>query len=366
LTDALLLFLGRAGGIDGWLHLENGAVAARGQGADPPPPAGSVPVAAIVPGDSVALHWLDLPAGLAPAQAAAAARLAAVDYSAQPLADMHVAVGRSGDGGAPRCVALASAAAMTGWLEGCRTAGFDPDLILPETLLLAPPEEGFTRFDRGSVSLYRGAFDAFAVEPELAAPLLLGQAVRDLDGEAFEAGLAAALDRPLVNLRQGAFARRRDWSLDRALVRRLALLAAAILLVSLAIQAVSILRYTFAADSLEREARQVASAALPRSPGVTDASSELGRRLIGLRGGGLGFAATAAPVFAAIRDTANAELASLAFTPDGTLRANVQADTPATVAALAARIEAAGFAVESGPLRGAGGRQAAELIVRPR
>jgi general secretion pathway protein L len=364
LTDALLLFLGRAGGFERWLRLEGGAVAGRGRGDSLPPPPSGTTVAAIVPGDSVALHRLDLPAGLAPAQAAAAARLAAVDHSAQPVSDLHVAVGAAGEG--LRCVAIASSACMTDWLERCLAAGFDPDLILPETLLLPAPEEGFVRCDRGTLSLYRSASDAFAIEPDLAAPLLAGSAVRDLDSDSFEQGLAAAVGNPPVNLRQGAFARRRDLKLDRKLIRRLALLAAAILLVTLAIQFVSILRYTFAADALEREADRVAAVALPRNPGIRDAPADLGRRLGELRGGGLGFVATAAPVFAAIRDTANAELASLAFTPDGTLRANVQADNPATLSALARRIEASGFSVETGPPRGGGGRQVAELIVRPR
>lgn len=366
MTDCLLLFLGRSGGFDGWLRLDGGAVAGRGRGLDSVPPAVAATIAAIVPGDAVTLHWLDLPPGLAPAQAAAAARLAAADYSAQPLSDMHVAVGPPEGESGPRCIAIAASDSVAEWIERSRSAGFDPDLVVPETLLLAPPADGFARHERGPLSLYRAAADAFAIEPELAAPLLAGRPVADLDGEAFEDGLAASLDRPPVNLRQGAFARRRDWAVDRRLVRRLALLALAILLVTLFIQFAAILRYTLAADALESEARRVAAAALPRTPGVGDSSAELGRRLAALRGGGLGFSAIAAPVFAAVRDTPNVELAALAFSPDGSLRLTVQADTPASAAALARRVEAGGFAVESGPPRSGGGRQVSELMVRPR
>ena len=366
LTDVLLLFLGRAGGFDGWLRLSGGAVVARGQGLDGLPAAEAAGIAAVAPGDEVTLHWLDLPAGLAPAQAAAAARLAAAEYSAQPLSEMHVAVGAGADEAGLRCAALVAAPAMAEWLERLAAAGFDPELILPETLLLVPPAADLVRYDRGPVSLHRGVAEAFALEPELAAPLLAGRAVREIESEEFEAGLAAAVERPAVNLRQGAYARRRQWQLDRKLVRRLALLAALILVVTLAIQLAAIMRYTFAADTLESEARRVAAAALPRSPGVTDASAELDRRLADLRGGGVGFTAIAAPLFAAVRDTANAEIAALQFGPDGSLRATVQADTPATIAALARRIEASGFAAEPGPLRSGGGRQIAELTVRPR
>jgi hypothetical protein len=48
------------------------------------------------------------------------------------------------------------------------------------------------------------------------------------------------------------------------------------------------------------------------------------------------------------------------------LQATIQADTPATIAALAERVEADGFSVASGPLRSGGGRQVAELEVRPK
>jgi general secretion pathway protein L len=365
--DLLLLFLGRAGGFDGWLRLEAGAVSARGPGLD-----GLAPIeretfiAGIAPGEEVAIHWLDLPANLAPAQAAAAARLAASDYSAQPPAGTHVAVGSAERDGGLRCVALASMGAAADWLARMESAGFDPDLILPETLLLPPPADGMVHYDRGGIALHRGREEAFAVEPELAALVLAGREVVEIDIVEFEEGLAEAVANPLVNLRQGPFARRRQWQPDRSLIRRLALLAASFILATLAIQIVSIMRYSFAADALEAETRRVASTALPRNAGINDASAELGRRLSELRGGGIGFSAIAAPLFGAVRATANAEISALVFSPDGVLKATIQADTPATIAALAERLEADGFAVASGPLRSGGGRQVAELEVRPK
>jgi len=363
----LLLFLGRAGGFDGWLRLDEDAVSARGAGLDGLPPVEKqLFVAGIVPGEEVTIHWLDLPAGLAPAQAAAAARLAAAGYSAEASAATHVAVGGAERDGGLRCVALARMAAMGEWLARLESAGFDPDLILPETLLLPPPADGIVRYDRGALALHRAREEAFAIEPELAAVVLAGRTPAEIDSAAFEAGLSEAVANPLVNLRQGPFGRRRQWQPDRALVRRLALLVAAFILVTLAVQIVSIMRYSFAADALEAETKRVASVALPRNSGIGDASAELGRRLSELRGGGIGFSAIAAPVFGAVRATANAEISALTFNSDGTLQAVIQADTPATIAALAERIEADGFAVSSGPLRSGGGRQVAELEVRPK
>jgi general secretion pathway protein L len=369
LTDALLIFLGRGQEIDGWLRLADGAVAARGASIGEAPAVSAdgeaLPVVAVVPGDAVTLHWLEMPAGLAPAQAAAAARLIAAEASAQPLADMHVAVGAEADDEVVRPVALVPALAMAGWLGRLQAAGLDPDLVLPEPLLLQPPAEGIARYGGSVVPLYRGATEAFAMEPELAALVLNGAAIVEVDDAAFEAGLAPALDAPAVNLRQGPFAKRRRWRIDWKLARRLALLAAAILIVTLGIQIASILRYTFAADRLEAETRAIAAQALPGAPSSAGASALLEQRLAELRGGGVGYGAISAALFGAVRATANAELSSLLFNRDGTLKATVQADTPATVEALARRIEEAGFAVEASPARPAGGRQAADLTVRP-
>jgi general secretion pathway protein L len=367
LTEALLLFLGAEDGFAGWLRLEGGAVAARGRELDGlPDPAGAATLVAVVPGEQVALHWLDLPSGLAPAQAAAAARLMVGEASAQPMAEMHVAVGRETAASPQRCVALVPAAAMDAWLARLAAHGVDPHLVIPETLLLPEPAEGLVRHDRGPVSLYRGVAEAFAAEPDVGDMVAGARPVTRLGDEAFEAGLAAAIDAPLLDLRQGPFARRRRLHVERARLRRLALLAAGLAAITLAVQIAAITRYTFAADSLEAEAKRVAAAALPRSPGVTDASGDLGRRLAELRGGGVGYGAIAGALFAAVRATPNVEISRLGFTPDGHLRAVVHGDGPAALAALAERVEAGGFAVERGPPRSGGGRQVQDFMVRPR
>ena len=92
-ATTLLAFLGEAGAFGRWLLLDGRNRRRRGTGAEglPASPARSV---LAVPGDQLTLHWIELAEGLAPAQAAAAARLMLADASAQPLSTMHVAVGR--------------------------------------------------------------------------------------------------------------------------------------------------------------------------------------------------------------------------------------------------------------------------------
>ncbi|PWG01522.1 general secretion pathway protein GspL [Sphingosinicella humi] len=364
-SDVLLIFLGRREGVDGWLRLRDGAVVARGTGLEGLPDlADPLRIVAAVPGDAVAIHRFELPEGLAPAQAAAAARLMAAEVSAQPVSEMHVAVGAGREGDALRLVALVPALAMADWLGRLQAQGLDPDSVIPEPLLLTAPDEGFRRYDRGELPLYRGRNEAFSIEPDLAA-LVVGDApVETIGDEAFERGLGDTIAAPAVDLRQGAFAKRRRWAIDWKRLRRTALVAAGILLLTLAIQIASIFRYTFAADALEAEAAEVAAGVLPGSGPVTDPARQLDSRLAQLGGGGAGFDTLASGLIAGIRATPNVQLTALVFDREGSLRATVQGDTPAAFSALEQRIEASGFEVDVGPARSGGGQPTAELTVR--
>jgi hypothetical protein len=176
------VMLGLAAIVLGWLLLEGGVVVARGGPDDLVEVPAGTRTALAVPGAEVTIHWLELAEGLTQAQAAAAARLMLADASAEGLADMHVAVGIAERGLTP--VALAPNASMAEWAAG------DPDMIVPSSLLLLPPEESLVRYDAGAVPDYRGAAAAFSVESDLAA-LLIGEApVRAVDDAEYEAGLA--------------------------------------------------------------------------------------------------------------------------------------------------------------------------------
>jgi general secretion pathway protein L len=124
----------------------------------------------------------------------------------------------------------------------------------------------------------------------------------------------------------------------------MAALVFVLLLLTLAIQVTLILRYTFAADALEAEAQAIAT------PGPVRRTS---------------FTAAAGALFNSVQSTPNVELTGLEYRPDGGLIAIVEADSAAVLTALRQRAEANGLDVSLGPLRGAGGRQAADLMVAP-
>lgn len=348
----LLAFAGEDGVPRAWALVSGGAVIGRGdEVAELPEQRDWVRVVLAVPGTDATIRWRELDEGLTPAQAAAAARLQIGDDTAAPLADLLVAVGRPEAGLTP--VALTPAERMRGWVEAARALAMEPDVVIPAPLLLLPPGDGLVRLARdGGASDYRGQARAFSMEPELAALITGDEPIRDLDDNMFEAGLGPALANPAINLRQGVFARRRELVLDRGRIRRLVVLGAILLLVSILIQVVMNLRTITAADKVAAEAQQVrAGSGLPGARNPAPA----GR-----------FSTVASALLEAVRETPNAELREMTYQPDGSLRVSLLADAPATIDALRARIAAHGMQAAGGTPSQLGGRAAGEIVVRPR
>ena len=126
------------------------------------------------------------------------------------------------------------------------------------------------------------------------------------------------------------------------------MLVFAILVVTVATVFVAAFRDSAAAGRMEEEARSIAAAALPRGRSVIDPPAQLKARLAELGGGAGGFTAETSMLFAALRDTPRASLASLGYR-DGALSVTIGADAPATLAALRTRIQAAGYAIAGPP-----------------
>lgn len=373
MSNALVLFLPeRPDSAWRWLRFAGDAVVGRGEGAEtiPATPADTAEierVVAVAPAGAMTLDWAELPK-LAPAQARAAAKLLASENTIQPVEALHVALGEpddDADAGA-RPMATLDAARMSAWLAALQARGLDPDAIVPAALLLPRPETGFVRGALGEETVVRGRDSGFVEDPQFA-PLLIGDAPTDtLDREALERAIAVGVADPLLDLRQGAFARRRRWAIDWKQVRRLAIIGAAIAGVTLAINLALILRYTLAADQLERRAEVAAAEALPAGAAQGNAVALLDERLAGMRGGGYGFSVTAGAVFAAVEGVPAVDLNAMTFERDGTMKLTVTAVTGPEVEAVKARLEALGLRVVPSVFQQSGGRISGDLTVAPR
>ncbi len=303
-----------------------------------------------VPGTDVTLHWLDLADALTTAQAAAAARLRLADELPDAIGELHVAAGRRENG--LTAIAVAPAARMTEWLAAARERAMEPDVIIPAPMLLMPPGKGLVCYRGEGVPDYRGTARAFSIEDELAALVVGEEHVTEIGDDVREAGFGPALADPPVNLRQGAFARRREIVLDVGRVRWLVTLGLILLIVSLLIQITAIMRTTWAADRFEAEAKEVR-----RALGAPGAPARAGAGSYGVVAGAL---------FEGLREMATVELTQLVYQPDGSLRASLLADSQATIDALRGRVEARGVQAAGGPPTNLGGRAAGDITIRPR
>jgi general secretion pathway protein L len=365
MTDTLVLFLPTSDLPWRWLHIAGTSVAARGDGFPDLVANADRAHVAVVPADAVTLHWAELPDRSA-AQAITAARLLVAEASASPLADLHVAVGREG-ANAERPIGVVAAAQMQGWLEILAANGVDPDALFPAPMLLPRPESGYVRADLGGAGVVRGTTSGFADDARLTELVTGGVSPEVLPRDAIERAIVAAVADPALDLRQGAFARRRKIGIDWALIRRLGWLSAAIIGVTVLITLVLLIKYSTAANELERRNDLLARTGLARGEAVSDADRQLDARLERLRGGGQGFTRTTAAVFAAIQATPGTELRTLSFDSLGALRVTVGLQNEGQILDLRRRIDAAGFeATTQGQLVSTGGRLTGEVMVKPR
>lgn len=343
-----------------WIAIDGDTIVARGEGV---PEADDVPLTVIVPAEDVTLHWADVPAR-STAQAVAAARLLVTDASATPITDLHVAVGDEGTDDKP--IGVVAAQRMRDWLAGLAERGLDPQAMIPAPMLLPRPTEGFVRADFGGDGVVRGPASGFADEPGLTKIVTGGVAPSVIDRDTLEKAVVAAIARPALDLRQGAFARRDAVSFDWGVARRAGWLVGVIMLVTLAIALVEVARYSFAADELTRKSDLIARGGLPRGETVNDAGRQLDARLVRLRGGGIGFSATAAIVFDAIRSVPGSELRALSFDAAGKMRASLVTQNEGQVTDLINRIRARGLVVTPSTFSGGNGRVSGDLTVTPR
>ena len=356
----ILLFLPTADVGYRWWRIADARVAERGEGL----PIGDDPVVAVAPAQAVALHWAALPSR-STAQATGAARILAAEASAAPIAELHVAAGDEGaDGvGGERPIAVVNNGTMAAWLADLAAADLDPIAMVPAPLLLPRPDHGFVAGEIAGARLVRGRATGFADEAGLTELVTAGEAPVLLDSTQVEAAIVSAWGRVPLDLRQGPFARRRRRAIDWALVRRLALLGLAILGLTLAIDLMRIARYAFAADALEARADALARTGLPRGETVTDADRQLTERLSRVRGPGLGYSATLAAVYDAVRAVPGTALTALDFQANGSVRLGVACEREALATDLQRAMTARGLLVRAGVFAAAGGQVTGEFTV---
>ncbi|USJ01838.1 type II secretion system protein GspL [Xanthomonas prunicola] len=298
----------------------------------------------VVPGVDVHLRWLTLP-GRSIAQSVAAARLQLAEHLAVETQALHVVIADRADADGTRLVAAVDSGVMQRWLARAMQCGVVPDAVVPDCLLLEPGADAAAAVMHWDGRwLIRGAGLACSLEPETARTLL-GDRAPAVPPAADTAQSIACFARCApyapINLLQHAFATKTAIVQPIGL-RRLAALAALVLLSPVVLLLAQTLRYEIGARVLHaRAATQLGVRDAAAVPAALQTHRQAGTATDRL-------AVQLSTLFAAVDTLPAAELDQLDYTATQPLRARLLHTDDASLQQLSARLAEAGWHVEPG------------------
>ncbi len=186
--------------------IANGIIHINGEAANFPPDIAEMPLMVLIPAANAMVSWSAI-GDLAPRQAETAARISVMQASLGNNEDLHVASSAAADG--QILVARTSASYLQAGLLILQENGLDPDILLPVGLVLEPPAMGYAKAQIGGEHFLRGVHSVLPDEAALVAFIAGDAPITALDEHQTETALASALAEPSINMRTGAFAKRR-------------------------------------------------------------------------------------------------------------------------------------------------------------
>ncbi|WP_265569468.1 type II secretion system protein GspL [Sphingomicrobium nitratireducens] len=252
-------------------------------------------------------------------------------------------------------VAVVARDRMQDWLDWAARCGVGLDHIVPAASLL--PQDGTWRdLSLGDWQMSANEHVAILDEPALAATLRGDAPVERLDQAAVDALIAGSAFPLPLDLRSGPFARRRSWRPDLSRLREFAILGGVIVLLALAIPIAEIAKWSFAADALDEEAADIASASLGRPVTIDEAEAAL-RSEGGAQAGG---PALFGALYAAM-ESENIVRASQLSYANGTVSARLTAPDMAAIQRLLDRLQRDGWQVAARPGPSSNGQASVDL-----
>ena len=373
--DALIVTLPASAAEDAparWWRVVDGVITRQGWSdewiaiATPAPGEAKPFLLGIAPAADLVLRHAAFPS-LSPRQAEAAARLIAAEDSVTPAADLHVAVGDA-DGDGQRPLIALDRSALRRWLDGFAALGLEADAIAPAPALMPAPDDSQTWIvaDIGTERILRSRDTAFIDDPVLTRHIIGDAAtVTEIAPERIDAALVAACDAPPLDLRTGTFAARPASWLTSALLRRMAWLIGAIIVVSLAIGIARWVRVGLETRALDAEAVAEASSVLRPAPAtVEQALPALDARLAALGGGSGNLASPLAALVAAMEPVPNVAVDALQWRGDGTLTVTLGAPRMDDINPVLLTLQANGYIVTAQPRSGTDGRALGDITIR--
>lgn len=325
-------------------------------------PDDDAPVVALVPAQDCPVQWVTLP-GLAPRQAAAAARL---HIAGSALGDNnHVVAEGAANADGTVAVATVSTIAMQNWQAVLAAQGVAPTTMVPVALLLPMAADGqTTALSIGGERIARRGDRAFAVNPVLGALLLGDSAVTEVTGPALTERLSAIAANPCMNLLTGPFARPRANVFGKERLATAALLIGLVALISLSIGLVRLTRLHTDSSRIDDASVAAAATVLGRTPALGSAIADLDSRLAATGGAQGNAAATVAALMQAMEGQLGVALDGASWDAAGTLTVTLGAARAEDINPVLLALQAAGYRITAQPRTGSDGRALGDITIR--
>ena len=315
-------------------------------------------LAIVAPGDARCV-WSSLP-DLEPRQAEGVARIRAADHS---LGSIH-AVSRHVAGDVVVTATIAPAVMEYG-LSRLTLRGLNPDIVIPAGLVVDEHPDHVLAAEFDGMTLLKGAH--FAIPDEaIFRDLVVGTTpVEAVAALQMRAMLLTASERPLLNLREGVFAKRepREWgtAAERKWIIRL---AGALVVVTFLLGVVAWGKYKSAAAAEDDRALAAAQKIDPSITDIDQAEAALDRALAqkGMAKGR--FAPLSAGLWHSVKSAPNVSVRELRYGTDGILTVVLAAPDANSVNKALIAIQQDGYRVTATPRRDASGATLVDLTMR--
>lgn len=302
--------------------------------------------------------WSSLPE-LEPKQAEGVAKLRASEDSLGPI---HSAARHLGEDAV--VTATIATAEMEKGLARLMLAGLNPDIVIPAALALSPPEQVVAaEFD--GIALLRGPNVAAPDEPVFR-NLLVGQdEVELLGSDTVRAMLLEACESPLLNLREGPFAKREKRTLatdsQREWIKRL---VAGLAVASLLLALVTLGKYWIATDTENDRALAAAQKIDLSIIDIEQAEVQVNRALQqrGLAAGR--FVPLSAGLWRTVKASPNVSVRELRYGADGILTVVLAAPDSNSVNRALVAIQQDGYRITATPRQDASGATLVDMTMR--
>jgi len=359
-------------------------------------PSFDIPTWVIVPGQDVLLRLIDLPPG-AEVKAASTLPFLLEDDVASGVEGLHFALGTAVSSG-QRSVGVVGRDKMKSWLTQLDVAGLSTDVIVPDyfaipksdknavivfrsdvAIISLPNGTGFSAevsladnilpaivasFPAREIEVYGKASDIARIQKCLPEFVVIKQAPFS-ENDFLQAAYRRLEGRIDLNLRQGAFARGRQWKLNLQPWRRAAALFLAFAGLAAVYQFAAGVRYNIEAEKAMTEADRIARAVLPASTRLVNPRAQVKAHLESMRSGSSdNFIQLSELLAESLKASGDGALEAIQFDhARGTVAASVTVPTYDAIEKLKTEIKGRGAIVEDGEARQSGPFIVSEISV---